>query len=134
MTNTTVQTPAELTAVLKSNPKAKKLWDSLTPIARRDFVSWIDDAKQDKTRQSRVERVPSMLEAGKRRPCCYALVPMSLYKALGKMPKAKATWSKLSPDEKRDYISWANAEKDKAKHAQRVVQICDMLAAGKLHP
>jgi uncharacterized protein YdeI (YjbR/CyaY-like superfamily) len=59
---------------------------------------------------------------------------MSLYKALGKMPKAKATWSKLSPDEKRDYISWANAEQDKTKHAQRVVQICDMLAAGKLRP
>ena len=31
-----------------------------------------------------------MLVSGKRRPCCYAIVPMNLYKALAANPKAKA--------------------------------------------
>jgi len=124
----------ELQKILKANPKANDLWKSLTPIARRDFESWIDSAKQEKTRTSRIERVPSMLQAGKRRPCCYALVPMNLYKALGKMPKAKAQWSILSPNEKRDFISWVNAAKDKQIHTERIVQVTDMLAAGKMKP
>lgn len=130
----TTKVPTELGKVLKANPKADSLWKSLTPIARRDFVSWIDEAKQPQTRLSRIERTPSMLLAGKRRPCCYALVPMNLYKALGKMPKAKATWSHLTPDARRDFISWVNAAHDKDTHAKRIVQVCDMLAAGKLQP
>lgn len=60
--------PADLRKVIAASPCTEKLWSSLTPIARRDFISWMDSAKQAETRKRRVGRVPSMLVSGKRRP------------------------------------------------------------------
>jgi hypothetical protein len=37
-----------------------------------------------------------MLAAGKRRPCCYSIVPLNLHKALVAAPKAKAQWHDLT--------------------------------------
>ena len=98
--------PADLRRILATTTKAQTMWRHLTPIARRDFISWIDGAKKFATRTRRIERVPEMLLAGKRRPCCYALVPMNLYKALSANRKAKATWKGLTPAERRDAVSW----------------------------
>ena len=53
---------------LAATPMAKAQWKDLTPIARRDFISWIDSAKQPETRRRRIEKACSMLAAGKRRP------------------------------------------------------------------
>jgi uncharacterized protein YdeI (YjbR/CyaY-like superfamily) len=47
---------------------AKAQWRDLTPIARRDFISWIDSAKQPETRTRRIGKACAMLAAGKRRP------------------------------------------------------------------
>ena len=126
--------PADLRKALAKNQKAKAKWADLTPIARRDFVSWIVSAKQDTTRKRRVEVACSKLVAGKRRPCCYALVPMNLYKALAVIPKAKATWKELTPDGKRDFIDWIDKAHDADMHADRINKTCMMLAAGKRHP
>lgn len=126
--------PADLHKVLAAAPKAAALWKALTPIARRDFISWIELAKQPETRARRVESVPSRLASGKRRPCCYALVPMHLYKELGVNPKAKAVWSSLSPDERRDFVAWIDAAKEKEERGVRIVKACGMLAAGKRRP
>jgi hypothetical protein len=82
--------PTDLRKVLAASARAKAQWSDLTPIARRDFISWIESAKQPETRKRRVESIPSRLASGKRRPCCYALVPVNLYKAIGSLPKAKA--------------------------------------------
>lgn len=126
--------PADLRKVLAAVPKAKSLWDGLTPIARRDFVSWIESAKQQETRKRRVESIPSRLSSGKRRPCCYAIVPMNLYKALSGTPKAKAQWGSLTPDERRDFVRWANSIKDSEARRGRVEKVCLMLASGKKRP
>lgn len=123
--------PADLRKVLSAAPKAKTLWEGLTPLARRDFISWIDSAIQPETRKRRVESVPSRLASGKRRPCCYAIVPMNLYKALGTHPKAKAQWSTLTPGEKRDFSDWVDAVKGKDERGVRVAKACAALAAGK---
>jgi uncharacterized protein YdeI (YjbR/CyaY-like superfamily) len=53
---------------LAAAPMAKAQWRDLTPSARRDFISWIDSAKQPETRRRRTEKACSMLAAGKRRP------------------------------------------------------------------
>jgi hypothetical protein len=37
--------PTDLRKALAAAPKAKAQWKDLTPIARRDFISWIDSAK-----------------------------------------------------------------------------------------
>ena len=60
--------PTDLRKDLAAAPKAKAKWSDLTSIARRDFVSWIDSAKQPETRRRMMERACSMLAAGKRRP------------------------------------------------------------------
>lgn len=126
--------PIDLQKVLTAAPKAKAQWQDLTPLARRDFVSWIESAKQAETRKRRVESLPSRLASGKRRPCCYALVPMSLYKALGSNPKAKAEWKTLTPDARRDFVEWIDSVKGSQERGVRVVKVCAMLAAGKRRP
>jgi len=128
---TELNLPSDLRKVLAASERAKAQWEDLTPIARRDFVSWIESAKQPETRKRRVESVPSRLASGKRRPCCYAVVPMNLYTALNTYPKAKKQWKQLSPDERRDFIDWISSERDSEVRARRVKESCNKLAAGK---
>ena len=123
--------PSDLRKALAAAPKVETLWKNLTPIARRDFITWIESAKQPETRTRRIERTGSMLASGKRRPCCYAVVPMNLYRALGANPKAKAQWSSLTPEERRDFVAWVDEAKDSDTRGYRIDKVCVMLAAGK---
>lgn len=126
--------PADFREALATNSKASEKWKGLTPIARRDFITWIESAKQLKTRERRIKVACSKLVAGKRRPCCYAIVPMNLYKALGMIPKAKATWKELTPDERRDFVDWIDSPKEREARTERINKTTMMLSAGKRHP
>lgn len=126
--------PSDLQKVLTANPDAKAKWEELTPVARRDFMSWIDSAKQQETRKRRVESLPPRLLSGKRRPCCYAIVPMQLHKALGSLPKAKAQWKDLTSGERRDFTDWINGAKESPIRMERIEKTCVMLLSGKRHP
>jgi uncharacterized protein YdeI (YjbR/CyaY-like superfamily) len=126
--------PSDLRKALAAAPAAKTQWKNLTPIARRDFISWIDSAKQLETRRRRIERACSMLAAGKRRPCCYSIVSFNLFTTLAATPKAKAQWSDLTPIERRDFISWMDSAKEPEAHKRRIEKACSMLAAGKRGP
>ena len=126
--------PADLGKALAASPKAKAKWTDLTPIARRDFISWVDSAKQLETRKRRIERACSMLIAGKRRPCCYSIVSFDLFTALNVTPKAKAQWSQLTSIERRDLIAWIDTEKEKEANKRRIAKACSILAAGKRRP
>lgn len=128
-----VKVPTDIRKVISSSPSTEAKWNELTPIGRRDFISWVESAKLEETRKRRVERIPNMLKSGKRRPCCYAIVPMGLYKALGKSTKAKEAWSKLSPDEKRDLSDSVERIKDKDSKRERIEKVFEMLARGKLN-
>jgi uncharacterized protein YdeI (YjbR/CyaY-like superfamily) len=48
-----LKVPTDFCKALGVNQKAKNQWDSLTPIGRRDFISWIESAKQLETRKRR---------------------------------------------------------------------------------
>lgn len=133
VTEADAKVPSDLRRALAEAAKAKAAWTDLTPIARRDFISWIDSAKQAETRTRRIARACSMLAAGKRRPCCYSIVSFDLFTALKANPKAKAQWSKLGSDERRDLIAWMDAAKEPADHQRRIAQACAKLAAGKRH-
>lgn len=64
--------PPELRkALLGASPKARSVWEDITPAARRDWIHWITSAKQAETRARRIKNACSMLAAGKRRPCCF---------------------------------------------------------------
>ena len=60
--------PTDLRKALAATPMAKAQWSDLTPIARRDFISWMDSAKQPEVHKRRIEKACAMLSAGKRRP------------------------------------------------------------------
>ena len=126
--------PTDLRKALAAAPAAKAEWDDLTPIARRDFISWIESAKQDETRRRRIERACDMLVTGKRRPCCYAVVPLDLHKALAAAPKAKSRWSGLESNARRDFIDWIESAKQRDARKRRIDEACLMIAAGKRRP
>ena len=63
--------PADLASALTESKDTVSLWESLTPIARNEFICWIEDAKQAKTRAKRINRTVEELHEGKRRPCCW---------------------------------------------------------------
>ena len=58
--------PTDLRKALAATPMAKAQWRDLTPIARRDFISWIDSAKQPEKLIRRIEKACVMLAAVKR--------------------------------------------------------------------
>ena len=63
--------PADLASALNASKGAIDLWEGLTPIARNEFICWVEDAKQAKTREKRINRTVEELHEGKRRPCCW---------------------------------------------------------------
>lgn len=63
--------PADLRAALGVNSAALAAWTDITPLARNEFICWVEDAKQATTRQRRIRRTQEELEEGKRRPCCW---------------------------------------------------------------
>ena len=85
--------PADLqSALATAEPKARALWEDITPIARRDWIHWITSAKQSETRARRVKNACSMLAAGKRRVCCFDRSgfyskSLSAPKAAGSLPR-----------------------------------------------
>ena len=60
--------PTDLRKALAATPSAKAQWSDLTPIERRDFIGWMDSAKQPEAHRRRIEKACVMLAAGKRRP------------------------------------------------------------------
>lgn len=126
--------PHDLEKSLSSKPKAKAIWATLTPLAQRDFVRWVEGTKNPMTRKSRIERTNSMLISGKRRPCCYSVIPLDFYKALSDSSKAKVFWKVLTPDEKRDFADWVDKAKDKNEKGNRIAKACMLLANGKKRP
>lgn len=64
--------PADLIDALSETDEVLSLWDSLTPIGRNEFICWVEDAKQQKTRERRIKRTVEELLEGKKRPCCWA--------------------------------------------------------------
>lgn len=68
----TVHDAAEdMQAAIRSDSGILSLWDGLTPLGRNEFICWVEDAKQAKTRERRIQRTCEELREGKKRPCCW---------------------------------------------------------------
>ena len=63
--------PTDWEKALKKDAAARSVWQTLTPMARWDWIRWISSAKQQGTRTRRVDVACSKLKGGKRRPCCF---------------------------------------------------------------
>jgi uncharacterized protein YdeI (YjbR/CyaY-like superfamily) len=60
--------PLELYSALKANPKAQARWNVLASLPRREFIGWINSAKDKPTRKLRIEKSCAMIATGKRKP------------------------------------------------------------------
>ncbi len=63
--------PDDLRRALVANRVALAAWKDITPLGRNEFICWVEDAKQQTTRQRRIRRTQEELEEGMRRPCCW---------------------------------------------------------------
>jgi uncharacterized protein YdeI (YjbR/CyaY-like superfamily) len=63
--------PIDLRRALASNQAVMAIWESLTPLARNEWICWVTLVKKERTRQEHIKRTVSELKAGKRRPCCW---------------------------------------------------------------
>lgn len=57
----------DFAAALAKAPAAKATLDGFPPSAQRDYLEWIDEAKQDATRAKRIATAVEWLSEGKRR-------------------------------------------------------------------
>lgn len=63
--------PMDLKELIESSKELKYAWKDITPLARNEFICWIDSAKKTETREQRIKRTCEELLSGKRRPCCW---------------------------------------------------------------
>ena len=59
--------PADFSAALKRNAKARKSFEAFAPSKRREYLEWVTEAKQDKTRNERLATSIKWLAEGKSR-------------------------------------------------------------------
>ena len=67
--------PADFEQALKGRREALATWDDITPLARNEWICWIESAKNLETRRKRIAWGCSYLSEGKRRPCCWPGCP-----------------------------------------------------------
>jgi uncharacterized protein DUF1905/bacteriocin resistance YdeI/OmpD-like protein len=66
--------PQDLEAALAQAPRAiQEMWQDITPMARWEWVRWVNATSNPDTRARRVEVSISKMTHGKRRPCCFNL-------------------------------------------------------------
>jgi hypothetical protein len=51
--------------------KVQTEWNSITTKARWEWIRWIRSTSNPDTRQKRIQTACSMLECGKKKPCCF---------------------------------------------------------------
>jgi hypothetical protein len=68
------EVPADLAAALAAAPSTiRDMWQGITPMARWEWVRWVNATANPATRQRRVAVSISKMSGGKRRPCCFDL-------------------------------------------------------------
>ncbi|MFZ1484111.1 MAG: YdeI/OmpD-associated family protein [Candidatus Saccharimonadales bacterium] len=64
--------PADFEKAILGSPKVLALWQDITPLARNEWICWVENAKKDETRKRRISVGLSKMTSGMRRPCCWA--------------------------------------------------------------
>ena len=63
--------PLDLRKALGADKAALAKWEDITPLARNEWICWVESVKTVEIRQEHVERLVADLKGGKRRPCCW---------------------------------------------------------------
>lgn len=67
--------PNDLIGAITTAPKAFSVWEDITPLARNEWICWVESAKKAETRERRIRIAKENLAKGQRRPCCWAGCP-----------------------------------------------------------
>jgi len=67
--------PQDMKEALARDRKIAGAWNSLTPLARNEWICWTVSVKKPETRMNHIERIREELLEGKRRPCCWPGCP-----------------------------------------------------------
>lgn len=63
--------PPDLNAALTQNTTIKALWDSISSMARWEWIRWVNSTRNPSTRLKRIDVGISKLLNGSKRPCCF---------------------------------------------------------------
>jgi hypothetical protein len=63
--------PPDLKKALTTDTASLAQWEDITPLARNEWICWVESVKTPEIRQEHVERAVADLKGGKRRPCCW---------------------------------------------------------------
>ncbi len=63
--------PEDLRKALVSSAQALKTWGDITPLARNEWLCWIESVKSPEKRKDHIKRTVLELKEGVRRPCCW---------------------------------------------------------------
>lgn len=67
--------PTDLRVALTAHATARVTWQDITPLARNEWICWVEEAKKAETRERRITVGMSKLSSGMRRPCCWMGCP-----------------------------------------------------------
>lgn len=71
--STALPVPSYLKTALGKNKKAKEQWDNFTPGKKKEYITWLTEAKTEATRQKRLETAIGWISEGKIRNWKYAM-------------------------------------------------------------
>ena len=63
--------PPDLKKTLTADKAALAKWEDITPLARNEWICWVESVKTPAKRKEHVERTASELKEGMLRPCCW---------------------------------------------------------------
>lgn len=63
--------PKDLRDKIENHADSLSAWENITPLARNEWICWVENAKLIETRKRRIERTYKELAEGKHRPCCW---------------------------------------------------------------
>ena len=67
--------PKDLKEALARSPDVHAIWNTLTPLARNEWICYVTIVKKPETRKEHIDRLQEELLKGKRRPCCWPGCP-----------------------------------------------------------
>ena len=67
--------PEDMSEAIMADEKIAEAWNTLTPLARNEWICWTTIVKKEETRQEHIARLLEDVKKGKTRPCCWPGCP-----------------------------------------------------------
>lgn len=71
LSGTVHEIPKDLKEKILLNSKLLLNWNSLTTLARNEWICWLISVKKQETRDDQLRRIVLEVGQGKKRPCCW---------------------------------------------------------------